>query len=274
MRFIGTVQFLLGLAMLIAGVGVVAPLAAEWYAAHGQAALVHPTADVATTAPPTSLPAQYGHAIPDPRGAAAGDMRDDGMSSPAFAPHAEPSYAAPQMVAPYQPPSAPSRMPAAFPGVVQNAPGLTPTYRSTLDIPPPPLLDAHGPPPVAPGWTAREPQPAAITTSEMKPLPATYTIRDGDDLTSLAIRLYGHPGAAAAILAANRDRLADPAILPIGVRLRLPPPWAVTSGGHAAGPHMIEPGAGTGLEPRGRSPFAPASASRAWLSTDGAAAAP
>ena len=49
-----------------------------------------------------------------------------------------------------------------------------------------------------------------------------HVVRDGDDLTGIAIRIYGNPAMADAILAANRDRLRDPAILPIGMRLVLP----------------------------------------------------
>lgn len=129
--------------------------------------------------------------------------------------------------------------------MARPAPPLGATYRSTLSVPPPPLLDAHGPPPLAPGWTNRDArQPVREGAASTAAVPATYAVRDGDDLTSLAIHFYGHPAAAGAIFAANRDRLATPDILPIGVRLRLPPPWAVTAGRTAAESRAIEPGPG------------------------------
>jgi nucleoid-associated protein YgaU len=62
--------------------------------------------------------------------------------------------------------------------------------------------------------------------------PSSYTIRDGDDLTSIASRLYGHPGAAEAIWSANRDRLNDPGVLPIGLSLRIPPTWVPPAARH------------------------------------------
>jgi nucleoid-associated protein YgaU len=85
------------------------------------------------------------------------------------------------------------------------------------------------------------PMAAAVVSSAA---PSTYTIRDGDDLTSIATRLYGHPGAAEAIWSANRDRLNDPAVLPIGLSLRIPPTWvppAARQRGLAGGTPPIEP---------------------------------
>ena len=85
--------------------------------------------------------------------------------------------------------------------------------------------------------------PVAMTPAASA-APSQYTIRDGDDLTSIATRLYGHPGAAEAIWSANRDRLADPAVLPIGLSLRIPPTWvppAVRQRGLAGGGAPIEP---------------------------------
>ena len=65
-------------------------------------------------------------------------------------------------------------------------------------------------------------------------------VRDGDDLTTIAVRVYGHPGAAGAIIAANRDRITDPALLPVGVPLRLPPSWN-PAGDAGATPPVIAP---------------------------------
>jgi phage tail protein X len=132
------------------------------------------------------------------------------------------------------------------------------------------LLDTAAPPPIAPGWTSRE--PSGHTAGPALPgrgaIPQSYVVRDGDSLTSLAIRFYGHPGAAAAILEANRDVFTRPDMLPIGISIRLPPPWTVSAVRPAGGPHTIEPGPavdrGRPAE-AGRSPFAPASAPRPWL---------
>ena len=67
-------------------------------------------------------------------------------------------------------------------------------------------------------------------------------MRDGDDLTSIATKIYGHPGAAGVIWSVNRDRLTDPALLPIGMELRIPPSWSVPAiQGPGAATATIEP---------------------------------
>jgi hypothetical protein len=99
--------------------------------------------------------------------------------------------------------------------------------------------------PSAPAFTASSAStglPTAVAAPSAAP--GTYTIRDGDDLTSIATRLYGHPGAAEAIWSANRDRLTDPAVLPIGLSLRIPPTWvppAARQRGLAGAGAPIEP---------------------------------
>jgi hypothetical protein len=138
-------------------------------------------------------------------------------------------------------------------------------YRSTLDVPPPPLLDSAVPAPLAVS-TAREGAAAASIggvhlvsaetglrpdrSASLQPasppnlVPAIHVVRDGDDLTSIATAIYGHPGAAEAIWNANRDRLSDPGVLPIGMTLRIPPSWvppAARAFG-AGGADLIEPG--------------------------------
>jgi nucleoid-associated protein YgaU len=138
-------------------------------------------------------------------------------------------------------------------------------YRSTLDVPPPPLLDSAVPAPLAVS-TARERAAGASiggvhlvsTESALTPdrsaslqptsppslVPSIHVVRDGDDLTSIATAIYGHPGAAEAIWNANRDRLSDPGVLPIGMTLRIPSSWvppAARAMG-AGGADLIEPG--------------------------------
>jgi phage tail protein X len=135
------------------------------------------------------------------------------------------------------PPPPPEPLPAVPRQLAAAAPGLPAHYRSTVETPPPPLLDGQAAPPLAVGWTTRQPpaRPApAVGTEPVR----IYIVRDGDDLTAIATRFYGHPAAAAAIWQANRGLLRDPAVLPIGAALVLPPP-AVAMGG----------GDGTAVEP-------------------------
>ena len=156
-------------------------------------------------------------------------------------------------------------------------PSVGPTYRSTLDVPPPPLLDVDAASPLAtavgPLASAADFRPVAaagtgairtvsavpaasdvrqawhasagVSTGDVQPAGgdsgSTYVVRDGDDLTGIASRLYGHPGAAEAIWNANRDRLSDPALLPIGLPLRLPAQWSPATVRPAAGPATVEP---------------------------------
>lgn len=50
----------------------------------------------------------------------------------------------------------------------------------------------------------------------------THTVVDGDTLAGLAERYLGSAARAEEIYRANRDVLADPALLPIGVELKIP----------------------------------------------------
>lgn len=101
-------------------------------------------------------------------------------------------------------------------------------------------------------------------------------VRDGDDLTSIALEEYGHAAAAAAIHEANADAIADPQVLPIGLVLRLPPSWTLPSTPATRGPAAIEPAkraadAGAAATP---GPDAPAAGPAAWLALPPAAPAP
>lgn len=138
---------------------------------------------------------------------------------PSAASSAPPSVAvAPPDAAPLPP------LPRAF---SFRPPALDATYRSTLEIPPPPLLDAHAPPPVSLSRSVAAPADHPTSAVRGESMPSEYVIRDGDDLTSIAVRFYGNPAAAEAIWVANRDRLPDPKLLPIGRAVHLPPPNAV-----------------------------------------------
>lgn len=156
--------------------------------------------------------------------------------------HAPPPVAPPQgTTETVAPPTRPAAPPVPPPWSIgwEAAPPLGQTYRSALEAPPPPLLDEAGPArrvatPVSTSLVAGSSRQPVAPAAE----PSTYRVRDGDDLAGIAARLYGHPNAAAAIHAANQDIIPDPALLPIGLEIRLPPRWAFDDGG------------GTTIEPR------------------------
>ena len=127
------------------------------------------------------------------------------------------------------PPLPPEPLPAVPQALASATPGMPFHYRSTVETPPPPLLDGQVAPPLAVGWTTR--QPPFRPVAAVGPEPARiYIVRDGDDLTTIASHFYGHPAAAMAIWQANRGLLRDPGVLPIGAAIVLPPP-AVAMGG-------------------------------------------
>lgn len=158
-----------------------------------------------------------------------------------------------------RPPTPPGAepLPDLPPGFSARPPMLGGVYRSALDLPPPPLLDAEDPPPLAgSSWPARPAggpgEPAAAMTPR-RPPPASYVVRDGDDLTGIAVRLYGHPAAAERLWQANRDRLPSPQLLPIGVSLRVPRDWTRSRGPEGRG-GWIEPAGSIGPTVSGRQP--------------------
>jgi phage tail protein X len=144
------------------------------------------------------------------------------------------------------PPVPPQPLPPPPIDLAVAGPDLAAGYRPTLQSPPPPLLDGQSPPPLAVGWTARQPEPwtgaaGLPTPPPVVDQPGIYIVRDGDDLTGIATRFYGHPAAAAAIWQANRGLLRDPGILPIGAALVLPPRAAVAALGRPTDQALIEP---------------------------------
>jgi len=226
-QFMHTVRFFAGMAMLAGGVALAQPFAAAVLAARGNGTPV-PAASAAIPGMQSGLsPMMFGtagHAIPDPRPV-------DGR---------EPSGIPLQAVnslAPAQPPEPPLPLPASGFDSSPAAPDLNGSYRSTVQIPPPPLLDSHAPPPLSAGWAAHDVAKPAVPgpTTQAASAAMDYVVRDGDDLTTIALKVYGHAGAATAIWAANRDRLADPQVLPIGMSLRLPPTWTLPAAQAAQG---------------------------------------
>ena len=222
--FVHTVRFLIGMTLLAGGAALIQPFAAAVLAARSNAETVHEPAIPAAAGPqPDSSPLMMGlggHAIPDTR---IGGERGSAVVVPA-------DVGTVSVLPPTPPP--PSPLPASGLDVSPAAPPLDGTYRSTVDIPPPPLLDGHAPPPLSTGWAvhdvARQPAPAGPPLQHAAAT-TLYVVRDGDDLTGIALKVYGHAGAATAIWAANRDRLADPQLLPIGLALQLPPTWTMTA---------------------------------------------
>jgi nucleoid-associated protein YgaU len=213
-------RFVVGVALVTAGTAVAAPRIREFL--DRQPPMLAMTGGNAAAAPPTVA----NHAIPDPQG-------------PVDVP-APPPPPAPAEVAPVLPP--PTPLPQAAAGAWPGPPPLDLAYRSTLALPPPPLLDAAPPPPgsaLMPVAGAGGPAPPAAR--EWPAAVSSDVIRDGDDLTTIALRVYGHPGAAAAILAVNRDRITDPALLPVGVPLRVPPSWNPQGEAVAAAPVIAPP---------------------------------
>lgn len=258
-RLAGMVRFLVGASMVAGGVALVMPFARVVMAsleAAGQSEAV----PAFGAAPPVSPPA----AVPP---------------APASAAAAPQSWMVPEASLPppvelrgdYAPPSSPERLPAVPASLGAQGPGMNGTYRSTLAVPPPPLLDAQAPPPPA---LAEQPRSPAMMPGMMAggvAPPAAYVIRDGDDLTAISVRFYGHPAAAGAVWEANRDVIPDPALLPIGATLRMPPPWSIPGLPGAAadvGRSIEPPPSSAGPRPR-----PDPSASEAWL-VGGAAPAP
>ncbi|MEI6240718.1 MAG: LysM peptidoglycan-binding domain-containing protein [Planctomycetia bacterium] len=240
------VRFTIGLALVVAGVIAAGPYAASLVAAHGRRT---------TPAPPPETVAwvqQAAHPVMSPAAAAAAQFAQPG---PSVAPQGfpEPLPQEPQGVpsAPfvprgdYRPPTPPGGLPPVAMDLARPAPAIDAAYRSTLDVPPPPLLDVDTPPPLAVAWSANGSNAATARRAASMPQGDTssYVVRDGDDLTGIAIRLYGHAGGAQAIWSVNRDRLSDPNVLPIGLELRIPPAWSVPAVQHdpLAG-QVIEPG--------------------------------
>ena len=80
-------------------------------------------------------------------------------------------------------------------------------------------------------------------------IPERYRVQDGDDLTGIATRLYGHPQAASALWQVNADRLSNPEVLPIGFEMIVPPAWRVFGNGSAfEDSRQIEPSNTTGAK--------------------------
>ena len=220
-----TLRLVLGVGMVAAGTALAAPAGMqfhEWWQGFSRPPL--PAIPVAVMPP---LPAgAVAEALPQ-------DYFPDGRSGSGSTAGLDRDYVMP-------PPPAPLPPVGAIP--LQAGAALATAYRSTLEVPPPPLLDGQQPPPLAASWGASRQPDRPGPRPVAQPSAAVYLIRDGDDLTGIAMRLYGNPAAAAVIWQANRGLLRDPGILPIGATILLPNPELVT-GLTQAGPRSssIEP---------------------------------
>jgi nucleoid-associated protein YgaU len=146
------------------------------------------------------------------------------------------------------------RMPERIPehSLGTATPNLYGAYRTTVEMPPPPLLD--GSKDIAQHQmerTSKKRRGPRRHTPES--IPETYRVQDGDDLTGIATRLYGHPRAASALWQVNANRLSSPEVLPIGFEMVVPPAWRVFGKSSVYGnAHRIEPTEETRMEvPRG-----------------------
>jgi hypothetical protein len=81
------------------------------------------------------------------------------------------------------------------------------------------------------------PGPAGEPEQPSSPSPKIYQVRKGDTLTGIAIRLLGDSQRYREIYEANRDRLASPDDLRVGMELTIPTP---TSSRLAANPQAAE----------------------------------
>jgi nucleoid-associated protein YgaU len=251
-KLVQTFRFVIGTALLAAGVTAATPYVSQVVAAHGRAQRMNPQPAetipgdpfVTTQLPPRDqAPASFAaHAIPDPRPNAFAPQAS-GLPGP----YPEPTFESfPAQEVPsrdFRPPPPPSPLPQMGTEFSRSVPGLEAAYRSTVDVPPPPLLDTASPSPLAASWSANS-GPATVAAREpVAASPATYVVRDGDDLTGISLKVYGHAGGASTIWSVNRDRLADPGLLPIGMELKIPPAWSVPAAQahHGNRGNVIEP---------------------------------
>lgn len=240
-RVVQTVRFVVGLAMLIAGVIVAGPYASSLVAAHGRRAAPTPPPETVAWVQQAAQPAMAPVAAPPMQAGQPHVVTAPGFPEPLprevptapFVPRGD-----------YRPPSPPAALPPLAMDLARSTPAIDASYRSTLDIPPPPLLDADTPPPLSVAWSANSANAARAHGAAAVPQgdASAYVVRDGDDLTSIAVKLYGHAGGAQAIWSVNRDRLSDPNVLPIGLELRIPPAWSVPAVQHnPLSSQVIEP---------------------------------
>jgi nucleoid-associated protein YgaU len=278
-RIVMALRFVVGVSMVAGGAAMATPFLLALAAASSRQG----SPDVATTAPAVVAAAPAVWATPPQgfadasRSSAATVSIPDGHQAAMQPLPALAAAAASPAFDDYTPPQPPGALPRVPAELMAAGPEFTGTYRSTFDLPPPPLLDGHQPPPVQIGWSPRS-EGRSVPDVQSVPaalVPPSYVIRDGDDLTSIATRFYGHPAAAGAVWSANRGTLSDPDVLPIGAELRLPPPWTIAVG-RAGSSGAIDPRPMAAAAPRTQAPPLQDSAVRpvSWLGEAPPAAPP
>ncbi len=94
---------------------------------------------------------------------------------------------------------------------------------------PPPALPVSFQP-TAPPTERNDWRPEAAAKPPLQPRPPRpYRIRDGDTLEKIADRLLGNRDRAGEIFEANRNLLAQPDLLPVGITIMLPPRESASS---------------------------------------------
>jgi nucleoid-associated protein YgaU len=117
--------------------------------------------------------------------------------------------------------------------ILEANPGLKPgalRVGKTLIVPP---LPEHRPSPLAADPAPEriaDPAPAAETAKAADSGPKEYTVAQGDTLMVISQKAYGTARHYKKIFEANRDRIADPNNLNIGVKLSLPDVAAAPAG--------------------------------------------
>lgn len=306
-RIVAAVRMLVGLSMVAGGVVLVTPLASRLVTAvsarHGMAAAEAAVAAAASAgplvaAPPAGWqppaaepPIAQEPGLPQP-GFRQPDLQQPGVhdamgpplaASAATAAGGMMDAAAPDPVPPslqreYRPPTPPAPLGAVAQEFAVPPPGMPDLYRAAHGAPPPPLLDGpRSEPGPGPGAQAAAVQAAGPPHSWHDPATtaarSTYRVRDGDDLVGIAARIYGHPAAARAVWEANRDRLSDPGLLPIGLELRLPAPWEIDL--HSAtSAAAIEPRRSAAAATTWHGADRPGDPAVSWLGNAGPAATP
>ncbi len=102
---------------------------------------------------------------------------------------------------------------AAFSLTLTGCVGEEPAATPTRALPPATVSR----PPLATPSAVPSPSPSAVPTAQ------TYTVRQGDTLTSIASQVYGDASLWRDIFEANRDQLSSPEALRAGMTIRIPP---------------------------------------------------
>jgi nucleoid-associated protein YgaU len=97
----------------------------------------------------------------------------------------------------------------ALPGCVGEEPAAVPTRAPVPPTVARPVLEIPSAVP--------SPSPSAVAGGQ------TYTVRDGDSLSSIAGQVYGDASEWRVIFEANRDQLNSPEALRVGMAIRIPP---------------------------------------------------